>query len=151
VTLIRHLRRGRARFLALGASPRHVESIPRVGWGWGWLCWPVYGGRDRAAAGTPSPGQISCSSEVESARGSTAEASRGFIDTGAGRRHGRGLARCRARGVGRWACSGAFRAHRTCGSVHLPLFNSSPRSQTCESSQKSGADLLLAPRAVSCM
>jgi hypothetical protein len=31
VTLIRRLRRGRARFLALGASPRHVESIPRVG------------------------------------------------------------------------------------------------------------------------
>jgi hypothetical protein len=47
---------------------------------------------DRAAAGTPSAGQtpvISCSSEVESERGSTAEASAGFIDAGAGRRHGR--------------------------------------------------------------
>jgi hypothetical protein len=36
---------------------------------------------DRAAAGTPSAGQalaISCSGEVESARGSTAEASAGF-------------------------------------------------------------------------
>jgi hypothetical protein len=41
---------------------------------------------DRAAAGTPSVGQtpvISCSGEVESARGSTVEASAGFIDAGA--------------------------------------------------------------------
>jgi hypothetical protein len=154
VTLIRRLRQGSARFLALGASPRHVESIPRVGRGWGWLCWPVYGGEDRAAAGTPYAGQmpvISCSGEVESERGSTAEASAGFIDAGAGRRRGRGLARRGARGVGRWACSGAFRARRTRGSVLLPLFNSSPRSQTCESWQKSGAGLLLAPRDVSCM
>jgi hypothetical protein len=44
VTLIRRLRRGRARFLTLGASPRHVESLSRVGRGWEWLCWPVYGG-----------------------------------------------------------------------------------------------------------
>jgi hypothetical protein len=44
VTLIRRLRWGRARFLALGALPRYVESIPRVGRGWGWLCWPLYGG-----------------------------------------------------------------------------------------------------------
>jgi hypothetical protein len=50
---------------------------------------------DRAAAGTPSAGQmpvISCSGEVGSAQGSTTEASVGFIDAGAGRRHGRGLA-----------------------------------------------------------
>jgi hypothetical protein len=41
---------------------------------------------DRAATGTSSLGQtpvISCSGEVESARGSTAEASAGFIDAGA--------------------------------------------------------------------
>jgi hypothetical protein len=47
---------------------------------------------DRAAAGTPSARQtpvIPCSGEVESARGSTTEASVGFIDVGAGRRHGR--------------------------------------------------------------
>jgi hypothetical protein len=94
---------------------------------------------------------ISCSGEVGSARGSTAEASVGFIDAGAGRRHGRGLARRGALGVGRWACSSAFRARRTCGRVLLPLFNSSPRSQTCESWQKSDAGLLLAPRDVSCM
>jgi hypothetical protein len=110
--------------------------------------------RDRAAAGTPSAGEtpvISGSGEVESARESTVEASVGFIDAGAGRRHGRSLARRGVHGVGRWACSGVFRARRTHESVLLPLFNSSPRSQTCESWQKSGAGLLLAPRAVSCM
>jgi hypothetical protein len=56
---------------------------------------------DRAAAGMPSAGQtpvIPCSDEVESARGSTAEASVGFIDAGAGRRQGRGLAWRGARG-----------------------------------------------------
>jgi hypothetical protein len=109
---------------------------------------------DRAVAGTPSAWQapvISCSGEVESVRGSTAEASAGFIDAGAGRRHERGLAQRGACGVGRWACSSAFRARRTRGGVLLPMFNNSPRSQTCESWQKSGAGLLLAPRAVSCM
>jgi hypothetical protein len=149
VILIRRLRRGRAQFLALGASPRHVESIPRVGRGWGWLCWPVYGG-----GGSGGRWHAVCrasSGEVESTQGSTAEALAGFIGAGVGRRHGRGLVRRRARGVGRWACSGAFRARRTRGSVLLPMFNSSPRSQTCESWQKSGAGLLLAPRAVSCM
>jgi hypothetical protein len=106
------------------------------------------------AAGTPSAGQapaISCSGEVKSARGSTAEASAGFIGAGAGRGHRRGLARRGARGVGRWACSGMFRARRTRGGVLLPMFNSSPRSQTCESWQKSGAGLFLAPMAISCM
>jgi hypothetical protein len=42
---------------------------------------------DRAAAGTSSAGQtlmISCSGEVESAWGSTVEASVGFIGAGAG-------------------------------------------------------------------
>jgi hypothetical protein len=109
---------------------------------------------DRAAAGTPSAGQapaISSSGEVDSARGSTAEASAGFIGASEGRGHVRGLAWHGARGVGRWACSGAFRAHRTRGGVLLPMFNNSPRSQTCESWQKSGAGLLLAPRVVSCM
>jgi hypothetical protein len=109
---------------------------------------------DRVAAGTLFAGQtlvISGSGEVESTRGSTVEASVGFIGAGASRRHGRGLVRRGARGVGRWACSGALRARRTRGSVLLPLFNSSPRSQACESWQKSGAGLLLAPRAVSYM
>jgi hypothetical protein len=109
---------------------------------------------DRVAAGTLFVGQtpvISGSGEVESTRGSTVEGSVGFIGAGASRRHGRGSARRGARGVGRWACSGALRARRTRGSVLLPLFNSSPRSQACKSWQKSGAGLLLAPRAVSCM
>jgi hypothetical protein len=108
----------------------------------------------RAAAGTTCAGQtpaISCSGEVESAQGRTTEALAGFIGAGASRGHGRGLARRGVRGVGRWACSGAFRARRTHGGVLLPMFNSSPRSQTCESWQKSGAGLLLAPRVVSCM
>jgi hypothetical protein len=59
---------------------------------------------DQAADGTPSAGQapaISCSGEVESLRGSMAEALAGFIDVGAGRRHESGLARRGARGVGR--------------------------------------------------
>ena len=58
----------------------------------------------RVAAGTPFEGQtpvISSSGEVESTRGSTAEALAGFIGAGAGRGHGRGLARRGARGVGR--------------------------------------------------
>jgi hypothetical protein len=108
----------------------------------------------RAAAGTPCAGQtpaISCSGEVESARGRTAEALAGFIGAGAGRGHGRGLARRGAHGIGRWACSGEFSARRTRGGVLLPMFKSLLRSQTCESWQKSGADLFLAPRAVSCM
>jgi hypothetical protein len=108
----------------------------------------------QAAAGTSCVGAtpaISCSGEVESARGRTAEALVGFIGVGAGKEHGRGLARRGARGVGRWACSGAFRARRTRGGVLLPMFNSLPRSQTCESWQKSGVGLLLAPRVVSCM
>jgi hypothetical protein len=148
------LRRGKVRFLAQGASPRHARSTPRVGRGWERLCWPVYGGGGSGGHVMPFAGQtqvISGSGEVESMRGSTVEASVGFIGAGASRRHGRGSARRGARGVGRWACSGTLRARRTRGSVFLPSFNSSPRSQACESWQKSGAGLLLAPRVVSCM
>jgi hypothetical protein len=94
---------------------------------------------------------ISCSGEVESARERMTEALAGFIGAGAGRGHGRGLARRGTHGVGRWACSGVLRARRIRGGVLLPMFNSSPRSQTCESWQKFGAGLLLAPRAISCM
>jgi hypothetical protein len=154
VTLIWVLRRGRARFLSLGASLRHVEFVSRVGRDWEWLCWPVYGGGGSGGRWhvvcwqTPA---ISCSGEVESVRGRSAEALASFIGAGTGRRHGRGLARRGVRGVKRWACSGAFRARRTRGGVPLPMFKSSPRSQTCESWQKSGADLFLAPMAISCM
>jgi hypothetical protein len=77
---------------------------------------------DRAAAGTPSAGQapaISCSGEVESTWGSTAEASAGFIGAGAGRGHARGLAR---RDAGR-AGSGAGRALARSGRVeHVEVF-----------------------------
>jgi hypothetical protein len=105
----------------------------------------------RAAAGTPCVEQtsaISCSGEVESARRRTAEALAGFIGTGRG--HGRGLARSGARGFGHRACSGKVRACRTRGGVLLPLFKRLLRLQTCESCQKSGADLSLAPMAISC-
>ena len=60
---------------------------------------------DRAAAGTPSAGQtlvISCSGEVESAWGSTTEASVGFIDAGAGQGAGWPLARRGARAGVLW-------------------------------------------------
>jgi hypothetical protein len=117
----------------MGASPRHVESNSRVGRGWDGSAGRSTMAGARAAAVTPSAGQapaISCSGEVESARGSTAEASAGFIGAGAGRGHGRDLARRGASGVGRWACSGVFRARRTRGGVLLPMFNNSPRSQT---------------------
>jgi hypothetical protein len=106
----------------------------------------------RAAAGTPCARQtpvISCSSEVESARGRTAEPLASFI--GAGREHGRGLARHGARGFERSTCSGEFKARQTRGGILLPLFKSLLRLQTCESWQKSGADLFLAPMAISCM
>jgi hypothetical protein len=108
----------------------------------------------RATAGTPCAEQtlaISCSGEFESTRGHTAEALAGFIGAGESRGHGRGLARCGARGVGRWACSGAFRVRRTRGGVLLPMFKSFLRSQTCESWQTSSADLFRAPMAISCM
>jgi hypothetical protein len=72
---------------------------------------------DRAAAGTPSAGLapvISCSGEVESARGSMAETSAGFIGAGAGRRHRRGAGR---------AGSGAGRALARSGRVeHVDVF-----------------------------
>jgi hypothetical protein len=77
---------------------------------------------DRVAVGTLFAGQtpvISGSGEVESTRGSTVEASVGFIGTGASRRHGRGAgrgARGRALGVlwrtqsasNTWKCSSAL-------------------------------------------
>jgi hypothetical protein len=82
VTLIRCLWRGRARFLALGASPRHVESLSRVGRGWEWLGWPTYGGGcsgGRWHAVCRANSSDPCSGEVESTRGRTAEALAGFI------------------------------------------------------------------------
>jgi hypothetical protein len=89
--------------------------------------------------------------EVESERGCTVEASAGFIGTDAG--SGTGLA---WRGAGRTGSGagrafGEVRARRTRGGVFMTLFKRLLISQTCESWQKSCADLLLAPRAISCM
>jgi hypothetical protein len=73
---------------------------------------------DRAAAGTSCAGQtlvISCSGEVESARGRTTEASAGFIGAGGDT----GVARCGARRAG----SGAGRALARSGRVeHVEVF-----------------------------
>jgi hypothetical protein len=120
VTLIWCLRRGRAQFLALGASPRHAESISRVERSWGWLGWPVFGGGCSAAAGTLCAGQtpvILRSGEVESEQGRTVEALAGFIGAGAG--NGTSSA---WRDAGR-AGSGAGRALASSGCVeHVEVF-----------------------------
>jgi hypothetical protein len=77
----------------------------------------------RAAPGTPCAGQtpaVSCSDEVESARGSTVEALAVFIGAGAGRGHGHGStrgARGRALGV-LWRVQGASNMWR-CSPAHV--------------------------------
>jgi hypothetical protein len=89
--------------------------------------------------------------EVESERGRTVEALAGFIGAGVG--NGTGSAWRDAGRVG----SGVGRALARSGRVEhvevcfYPLFKRLLRSQTCESWQKSCADLFLAPRVVSCM
>jgi hypothetical protein len=88
--------------------------------------------------------KILSSNEVERARKGMVDAWVGFIGAGAHGGHWRGSARGRAR-----ACSGVRRVRRTRGGFLLPVFHSSPKSQACESWQKSGASLFLAPRAVS--
>jgi hypothetical protein len=100
------LRRGKVRFLARGASPRHAGSTPRVGHGWERLCWPVYGGGGSGGRGHDVRGAMSviwCSGEVEHARRSTVEVPGGFIGVGAGNGAESALARGGARGgsVGR--------------------------------------------------
>jgi hypothetical protein len=90
----------------------------------------------RVVAGTPCAERLPVnlrSSEVESERGHTVEASIGFIGTGAGM--GTGLAwRDAARaGSSAGACSGVARARRTRGCVILPKFLRLLSTQTCES------------------
>jgi hypothetical protein len=148
------------------ASPARQSSIPRSGSftearrvsleGWTGLGMALLAGLRWRVLGRPLArrvqGKLRRSRAPMRSRargGRTAEALAGFI--GAGRGHGRGLARREARGFGRWACSSSFRARRTRGGVLLPMFKSLLRSQTCESWQKSGADLFLAPMAISCM
>ena len=89
------LRRGKVRFLARGASPRHAQSLPRVGRGWEGLCSRSTVAGDRVTAGTLSAGQtpvISGSCEVERARRSTVDFYGGFIGAGAGNSAGSALA-----------------------------------------------------------
>jgi hypothetical protein len=79
----------------------------------------------QAAAGTPCAEQtpVNCrSGEVESERGSTVEASVGFIGTGTGGGTGlawRGAVHARPSAG---ACSGDARARRTHGHFLLPVF-----------------------------
>jgi hypothetical protein len=116
------LRRGKVRFLARGASPRHARPTPRVGRSWERLGWLVYGGGGSGGRGhavREAMSVISGSGEVERARRSTVDISRGFIGAGAGNGAGSALAR---RGGTRRACSGELRARRTRGSLLLFVF-----------------------------
>jgi hypothetical protein len=145
------LLRGKVWFLARGASPRHAWSLPRVGRGWEGLCRPVYGG-----GGSGGRGHAVCKANAGDlwlrwCQACAEEYGRRLRGLYRRRREQETRARLgAARGARGWAL-GVLRARRTRGSVLLPLFNSSPRSQVCESWQKSGAGLLLAPRAMSCM
>jgi hypothetical protein len=79
----------------------------------------------RVAAGKPCTGKkpvVSGSGEVERARRSTVEVPGCFIGAGTGNGAGLALARHRARGGARRACSGELRARRTRGCLLLPLF-----------------------------
>jgi hypothetical protein len=119
------LRRGKVRFLARGASPRHARSTPRVGRGWERLCWSVYGGGGSGGRGHAVRGVmpvIRCSGEVERAWRSTVEVPVGFIGAGVGNDAGSAFARRGARGGARRACSGELKARRTHGSLFLFLF-----------------------------
>jgi hypothetical protein len=119
------LRRDKVRFLARGASPRHARPPLRVGRGWERLCWLVYGGGGSGGRGHAVRGSapvIWCSGEVERARGSTVEVPGGFIGASMGNGADSALARRRALGGARWACSGELRARRTRGSLFLFLF-----------------------------
>jgi hypothetical protein len=150
--LIRCLRRGRVRFLALGASPRHVQTLSGVGRDGEWLGWLVYGGwfsGGRWHAVYRATVVNWRSGEVESERRHTVEASVGFIGAGGGT----GSAWCGAvrTGSSAGACSGDARARRTRGRLFLPLFKRLQRSQACESCHESCADLFLALMAISYM
>jgi hypothetical protein len=146
------LRRSKVRFLARGASLRHARSLSRVGRGLERLCWPVYGGRGSGGHGHAVRGANAGGFGLRLGRACAEEYGRRLRGL---YRHGREQGtRARhsvvrgARGRAR-ACSSALRARRTRGSVLLPVFNSTTRSLACESWQKSGAGLFLAPRAVS--
>jgi hypothetical protein len=86
-----------------------------------------------------------------SVRGGVRSKSLGLYRRGHEQRRRLGLGATRGtRGRAR-ARFGARRTRRTRGGVHLPVFKSLLRSQTCESWQTSDVDLFLAPMAISCM
>jgi hypothetical protein len=104
------LRRSRPRFLARGASLGCVHSSQRVGWGWGKLDWPVYGGSGSGGRGHTAHGQTMVNwtpVRLERARKSVTDAWEGFIGTGAGQGAGWPLARCGARAGVLWQAQGA--------------------------------------------
>jgi hypothetical protein len=146
------LRRSKLRFLARGASRRCAQASPRAGRGWEWLYWPVYGdrgiGRPRTRCARVNGDELTpvrCGGCVEGCSRSLG----GLYKLGRGPWRGFGSSAARGmRGRAR-ACSGAGRRRRTRGGEFLPVFKRLQRSQTCESRHESGADLLLAPRAIS--
>jgi hypothetical protein len=149
-TLIRCLRRGRVRFLALEASPRYVEAIPRVGRGREWLGWPVYG--DRVSDGRWHAVRRAIAGELALQRGweRAGVYGRGWDDfyrRGRGHGHKAGTARGCVRGWSAEVVLWRARSHRTRGRLFLPLFKRLQGSQTCESCQGSCPNLFLAPRA----
>jgi hypothetical protein len=125
VTLNRCLRRGRARFLALGVSPRHVESLSRVGRGWEWLGWPVYGGGCSGghwhAVCRANTGDLALRRGRERA-GAYGWSLGWLYRRGRGQWHGFGSARCGARRVGRRGVLWRARTRRTRGRLFLPVF-----------------------------
>jgi hypothetical protein len=133
------LLRSKVRFLARGASPRHAQSLPRVGHGWERLCWPVYGGRGSGGHGHAVRGANAGGFGLRSGRACAEEYGRRLMVI---YRHGREQAMRARLGVARGArgraraCSRAPRTCRTRGGVLLPMFKSLPRSQTCESWKK---------------
>jgi hypothetical protein len=91
----------------MGASPRSVEAISRVGRGGEWLGWPVYGGRGSRGRWHLAHGANSGELELglgQRARGCTVEAGMAFIGAGVDARLARRGA-ARVGGVPR-ACSG---------------------------------------------
>jgi hypothetical protein len=131
---IRCLRWGRVQSLVLGASPRSVEAIPRVGRGGEWLGWPVYGGR-----GMRGRWHLACGANSGELKLGLGQWRAGVY--GRGRdgfyRRGRGCGVGAARGYARgWSAKGMLwraRTRRTCGRLFLPLFKRLQGSQTCES------------------
>jgi hypothetical protein len=127
-----------------------MEAIPRVGRGGEWLGWPVYGGRGLCGRWHLAHGANADELELRLGQWHAGVYGRGWDGFyRRGRGHGRevGAARSCARG---WSTEGVLwraRTRRTRGRLFLPLFKCLQGSQTCESRQRSCADLFLAPRA----